>query len=44
MTAPPYEWPTRMTGPFWDAIARFVAATSSASDVVGSWTIAEFRD
>src|SRR6267143_4349710 len=34
MTLPPYEWPTRITGPFCDAIARFVVATSSASDVV----------
>src|SRR5467141_5022730 len=36
MTAPPYEWPTRMTGPFCTAIARFVVATSSASDAVAS--------
>src|SRR5262245_44798363 len=35
ITAPPYEWPTRITGPFKAAIARFVTATSSMSEMVG---------
>src|SRR4029434_5656343 len=39
ITAPPYEWPTRITGPFWVASIRFVTATSSASEIVGFWTI-----
>src|SRR6266436_2215387 len=34
MTLPPYEWPTRITGPFCSAIARLVVATSSANDIV----------
>src|SRR5438552_14018438 len=43
ITAPPYEWPTRMTGPSRRAIARFVAATSSASEVSGFWMATAFR-
>jgi len=35
MTAPPQEWPTRMTGPVCRASARLVAATSSANEVNG---------
>src|SRR5258707_6454459 len=34
-TTPPYEWPTRITGPFCASTMRLVAATSSASEVVG---------
>src|SRR6267142_3454909 len=39
ITAPPYEWPTRIAGPFWAARARLVTATSSAKERVGFWTI-----
>src|SRR6185295_596876 len=39
ITTPPYEWPTRITGPFCAAMARFVTATSSASETVGFWTM-----
>src|SRR6266404_2438494 len=35
ITAPPYEWPTSVTGPSCAAITRFVTATSSSSDIVG---------
>src|SRR5712664_3510203 len=42
ITAPPYEWPTRMTGPSRRAIARLVAATSSARDVSGFWIATAF--
>src|SRR5258706_2709102 len=38
-TTPPYEWPTRITGPFCASRMRLVAATSSASEIVGFWTI-----
>src|SRR6267154_6000867 len=38
ITAPPYECPTRMTGPSCSAIARCVAATSSWSEVSGFCT------
>src|ERR1700722_7770776 len=38
-TAPPYEWPARMTSPGADAIACFVSAISWARDKVGFWTI-----
>src|SRR5258708_18296823 len=43
IAAPPYEWPTRMTGPSRRAIARLVAATSSAREVSGFWTATAFR-
>ena len=39
MTVPPQEWPTRMVGPSWRSSTRFVAATSSASEVSGFWTM-----
>src|SRR5262245_63136128 len=39
ITAPPYEWPTRITGPFCAASVLFVTATSSANEIVGFWTI-----
>src|SRR5882757_8640018 len=38
MTMPAQECPTRMTGPSWLAIARLVAATSSARDESGFCT------
>src|SRR5262245_52809063 len=38
ITDPAHECPTRRTGPFMSAIARWVAATSSASDVSGFCT------
>src|SRR4030095_3065977 len=38
ITTPPYEWPTRIAGPFCVASARFVTATSPASEIVGFWT------
>src|ERR1700679_3640462 len=38
MTAPPYECPTRRTGPSWASMIRFVAATSSANEVNGFCT------
>src|SRR5580692_11468024 len=43
ITAPPHEWPTSMTGPSAASIARFVAATSSASDVNGFCTAVTWR-
>src|SRR6266436_1198440 len=43
ITAPPYEWPTRMTGPSRRAIARLVAATSSAREVSGFCTATAFK-
>src|SRR6266850_8304616 len=39
ITAPPYEWPTRIAGPSCDARMRLVTATSSANDRVGFWTM-----
>src|SRR5437867_11251962 len=39
ITTPPYEWPTRITGPFWAAMVRLVHWTSSAREMVGFWTI-----
>src|SRR5882724_2355726 len=38
MTMPAQECPTRITGPSCMAIARLVAATSSASEESGFWT------
>src|SRR5262245_59347482 len=43
ITAPPYEWPTRITGPFCASIALRVAATSPASEIVGFCTIATLK-
>src|SRR5207245_2884547 len=40
ITAPPYEWPTRITGPSCAASVRLVTATSSTNERVGFWTIA----
>src|SRR5262245_3876375 len=42
MTTPPHECPTRMTGPSCSAMARLVAATSSANEVSGFWTATAF--
>src|SRR5271165_2506389 len=38
ITMPPQEWPTSSTGPFCRSRTRFVAATSSSSDVNGFCT------
>jgi hypothetical protein len=38
ITTPPYEWPTRIDGPFIAASARWVTATSSWSEIVGFCT------
>src|SRR5215813_5829628 len=38
-TTPPYEWPTRITGPSIASMVRLVVATSSASEMVGFWTM-----
>ncbi|MNR32629.1 hypothetical protein D3C85_1502300 [compost metagenome] len=38
MTVPPQEWPTSTTSPSWLFSARWVAATSSASEVRGFCT------
>src|SRR6266436_3782930 len=40
ITAPPYECPTRITGPGCASITLFVVATSPASEIVGFWTMA----
>src|SRR5215467_7654575 len=39
ITAPPYEWPTSVTGPSCAPITRLVAATSSESVSVGFCTM-----
>src|SRR4029077_3772852 len=39
ITAPPYEWPTRIVGPSCVARIRLVTATSSSNDIVGFWTM-----
>src|SRR5207244_11893085 len=38
ITAPPYEWPTRIAGPSCAARMRLVAVTSPSNDIAGFWT------
>src|SRR5258708_2392423 len=40
---PAKEGPTKTVGPSWEARARRVAATSSASEVNGFWTAVTFK-